>query len=130
MQPPFLQEFVDGGERLSDSLYLRDTFPFGGFSEFNSWWIDFYAIFTAWGLFTLVMIIPLLKQVYHVPDPVFLLLCAVGGFFRALTFMLADKRNNLYIGSFVDMFNLAGLVVCTSDRKWKNDIFLYHMAPS
>lgn len=28
--------------------------------------------------------------------------------------MLAEKADNLYIGSFVDLFNLAGIVACRS----------------
>ena len=67
---------------------------------------------TSWGLFNLLVMVPVLKHVYHVPDPVLILACAIGGFLSSLVFVLAKQRGHFYIGGFLDLFELAGLVTC------------------
>ena len=79
-------------------------------------WQIFYAIFISWELFTLAIMVPVLKQVYHVTDPVIVIVSAAGSFIRQTVFLTAGERNNLYIGGFLDMFNLAGLVACRSGK--------------
>ena len=86
----------------------------GNFEELNKWWIAYYAVVTSWGLFNLLVMVPVLKHVYHVPDPVIILACAVGSFLRCLVFVLGTQRGHLYIGGFLDLFQLSGLVTCRS----------------
>ena len=53
-----------------------------------------------------------LPQVYHVPDPAIIGVAAFGGFLRSLVFIVSGIKSHLYIGGFLDLFNLAGLVAC------------------
>ena len=105
-------EFVINGERTADLLFVRYQFPWGTFEEFNHWWNSYYAVVVPWGLINLLVMVPVLKHVYHMSDPVIILACAVGSFLRCLVFILATQRGHLYIGGFLDLFELAGLVTC------------------
>ncbi len=74
------------------------------------------------------------QKIYHVSDPVIIAIAAVGTIIRwinsififqesktifpaklrCVTFLVADNRDNLYIGGFIDLFNFAGMVACRS----------------
>ncbi|TRY78552.1 hypothetical protein TCAL_07739 [Tigriopus californicus] len=110
----FFLELVTLGEKITDVMYVRETFPSEDLAAFTMWWNTFYAIFTAWGIFCLAVMVPVLKQVYHFCDPTIILIAVIGGFLRSITFLLATDRAHLFIGSFVDMFNLAGIVATRS----------------
>ncbi len=109
-------EFVSEGETIVDSLYIRDRHSFDDYDDFSDWWLIFYILFMTWGLLALGLMVPVMKQIYHLCDPVIIAVTAVGTFLRSLTFLLADNRDNLYIGGFVDLFNFAGMVACRSGQ--------------
>lgn len=106
----FFLELVSQGEKITDVMYVREVFPSEDLAEFTMWWNTFYAIFMAWGIFCLAVMVPVLKQVYHFSDPTIILISVIGGFLRSITFLLATDRAHLFIGSFLDMFNLAGII--------------------
>jgi hypothetical protein len=92
---------------FSFTLFISDSFI-----AFNNWWLTYYAVVTSWGLFNLLVMVPVLKHVYPMPDPVLILACAVGSLLRSIVFVSAKQRGHLYIGGFLDLFELAGLVTC------------------
>lgn len=49
---------------------------------------------------------------YHLPDPIIIVISATGNLLRCIVFLLSTDKDNLYIGAFLDMFNLAGIVSC------------------
>lgn len=108
------ETFVRQGETLIDIFYVRERFGFEDTEEVQEWWRIFFFIHNIWGMLVLAVFIPILKRLYHVTDTCIVVWSAFGSFFRSLTFVAAQTKQNLYIGSIVDMLNLAGSIAARS----------------
>ena len=108
------ETFVRQGEALLDLFYVREKFGFADTSEAQEWWRIFFFVHSIWGMIVLMVFVPILKRLYSISDPCIIVFSAFGSFFRSLIFIVARNKQNLYIGSIVDMLNLAGSIAARS----------------
>ncbi len=50
-------------------------------------------------------------------DAVVLIIASCGSLFRTIIFLSVGNRDNLYIGGFLDAFNMAGIVAIRSGTR-------------
>lgn len=107
-------DFIERGEVSVDLAYIKDKFDFDTLSTFESFWNTFYIIYFVWTFLAVVVMVPVLNQIFDVGDAILMLLSAIGSFCRSLIFLMARDPNMLFPVCVLDLFGLAGLLAARS----------------
>ena len=95
-----IETLVRQGEAILDIYYVREKFDFESTDAVSDWWIWFHLIYTLWGMFALVVMVPILKNVYNLADPCIIFFSAFGSLFRSFIFIICKNKVCIQIFKF------------------------------